>query len=160
MNGFDASAPVHRSSLIVYRLIAALWFGAAVFLAAFAAPAAFSAASNSTEAANVVGAMLTRWHYLALLAPLVLLAFQWRRPHGWAVVVLFLAIVFASAQALVDTRIRGMRMHSVVPISSLSRENPLRRRFGVLHGASSLLLLTQIVAAGVMVGISDSGTES
>jgi len=137
---------------ILHRWIASLWFGGGVFLAAFAAPAAFRAASNSTEAAEVVGAMLTRWHYLALLAPLILLVLQWRHPRGWIVIVLFFGIVFASAQALVDTRIRVMRMRSLVPISSLSPQNPLRRRFGLLHGASSLLLLAQIVTAGIACG--------
>lgn len=152
MNGSDPGAPA-RSSFIVHRLIAALWLGAGVFLAAFGAPAAFSAASNTTEAANVVGAMLTRWHYLALLAPLILLVTQWSRPRAWAVVVLFLAIMFASMQALVDVRIRNIRMQTAVPISSLSRVSPLRRRFDLLHGVSSLLLLGQIVAAGMVVGM-------
>ncbi len=54
-------------------------------------------------------------------------------------------------QALVDTRIRTMRMEASVAISELPREHPLRRRFGVLHGFSTLLLLAQVVAAGAAV---------
>ncbi len=133
------------------RLLAGLWFGSVAFFLAVAAPAAFSAAPNATAAADIVGAMLTRWHYFALLAPLVLLALQWRRPRGWVVVVLFLAIVFASAEAIIDTRVRALRLASIVPISQLSREHPLRRRFGLLHGLSSLLLLAQVVAGGMIV---------
>jgi len=155
MNDEHTATRAHRSSFIVHRWLSALWFGSAVFLAAFAAPAAFRAASNPTEAANVVGAMLTRWHYLALLAPLLLLVLQWRRPRGWAVVVLFAAILMASAQGLVDTRIRSIRMHSVVSISALPERSPVRRRFGLLHGASMILLLGQIAAAGVAVATSD-----
>lgn len=159
MNDERNVAPVHRSTFAVQRWIAALWFGAGVFLAAFAAPAAFRAASNPTEAANVVGAMLTRWHYLALLAPLILLVIQWSRPRAAAVIVLFIAVVLASAEALVDVRIRDLRMHSAISISALPPASPVRRRFGLLHGASSLLLLGQIVAAGVAIGVSDSGTD-
>jgi hypothetical protein len=155
-----AALVVHRSSFIVHRLISSLWFGAGVFLLAIAAPAAFRAASTATEAANVVGAMLNGWHYLALLAPLILIALQWRRPRGWVVALLFAAIVVASAQAMIDMRIRGLRMHSSVPIGSLSREDPLRRRFGLFHGLSSLLLLVQIAGAGVVTCVSDPATET
>jgi hypothetical protein len=95
--------------------------------------------------------MLTRWHYLALLAPLLLLILEWRRPRAWAMAILFAGIVFASAEAIIDTRIRAMRLDSPIPISSLDPEHPLRRRFGLLHGASSLFLLAQVVAAGLIV---------
>lgn len=134
------------------RVIAALWFGSAFFLIAVAAPAAFRAAPNPTAAADVVGAMLTRWHYLALIAPLLLLALQWRRARGIVIALLLFAIVAAAAQALVDVRIRQIRAQSFVPISSLSRTDPVRRQFGMLHGISSVLLLLQGLAAmGVVV---------
>ena len=120
-----------------------------------AATAAFRAASNPTEAANVVGAMLTRWHYLALLAPLALMILEWRRARARMQLVLFAAIVLAALEALADTRIRIMRNDSVVPISSLSPDDPVRRRFGILHGVSSLLLVAQVVTAGAAVVLSD-----
>jgi len=44
-----------------------------------------------------------------------------------------------------------MRMEAAVPISDLPREHPLRRRFGALHGLSTLLLLSQLIAAGATV---------
>ncbi len=159
MNDERHAAPFRRFSVIVYRLISSLWLGGAVFLAAIAAPAAFSAASNTTEAANFVGAMLTRWHYLALLAPLILLIMQWSRPRAWAVLVLFLAIVFASGEAMIDLRIRNMRLHMAVPISSLPPDSAVRRHFGALHGTSVLLLLGQIAAAAIVAGASESGTD-
>ncbi|HEY8133280.1 MAG TPA: hypothetical protein VII12_15500 [Thermoanaerobaculia bacterium] len=106
-------------------------------------------------AADVVGAMLTRWHYLALIAPLILLGLQWRHPRAWMAIVLFSAILFAAAEAMIDVRIRAIRYASPVPISSLSREHPLRRRFGRLHGVSSLLLLAQVLLGGAAV----AGTE-
>lgn len=99
--------------------------------------------------------MLTRWHYIALIAPLVLLAFEWRRSRPLALILLFIAVLFASSQALVDTRIRMLRYSSPVAISYLPPQNPIRRRFGLLHGISSLLLLGQIVVAGAVI-VTDS----
>ncbi|HEX6159986.1 MAG TPA: hypothetical protein VF111_07455, partial [Thermoanaerobaculia bacterium] len=105
------------------RLIAALWAGSGFFLM-LAASAAFRTAPNPTAAADVVGAMLNRWHYIALAAPLALFALELRRARAWVMVVLFVAIVLAAAQAMADLRIRTIRMNSVVPISSLQRTNP------------------------------------
>lgn len=116
-----------------------------------AALAAFRTLNTATDAANVVGAILTRWHYIALLAPLALLAMEWRRSRPLILGLLFSAILLASAQALVDTRVRAMRMESSVPISALAREHPLRRRFGALHGLSSLLLVAQVIVAAAAV---------
>jgi hypothetical protein len=99
--------------------------------------------------------MLMRWHYLALLAPLALMVLEWRRARARMQIVLFAAIVLASLQALADTRIRIIRNDSLVPISSLSPDDPVRRRFGVLHGISSLLLVAQVVLAGAAVVMSD-----
>ncbi len=147
----DSPPPPDRRSLIVDRLIASVWFGSAFFLIAVAAPAAFRAAPNPTAAADVVGAMLTRWHYLALFAPLVLLALLWRRARGVVIALLLAAIVLAAAQALVDVRIRQVRAQSPVAISYLPRTDPVRRQFGILHGISSVLLLLQGLAAGGVV---------
>ena len=79
---------------------------------AIAAPAAFSASPNSTVAADVVGAMLTKWHYLALLAPVVLMLLVARssRPRQALLLVLLgSAILFASLQIALDLRIRVIR---------------------------------------------------
>ena len=135
-------------------MIESLWLGSAVFVIV-AALAAFRTLSMPTDAANVVGAILTRWHYIALLAPLALLALEWRRSRPLILGILFAAILLASAQALVDTRIRTMRMESAVAISDLPREHPLRRRFGLLHGFSTLLLLAQVVAAAAAVVVDE-----
>lgn len=132
------------------RLIQALWLGGGIFLM-LTASAAFNAASNTTDAANVVGAVLTRWHYIALFAPLVLMFLEWRRSRPAMLVILFIAIILASFQALLDTRIRVMRADSIVPISSLPHDDVVRRQFGILHGLSSLFLLGQVIAAGTAV---------
>jgi hypothetical protein len=98
--------------------------------------------------------MLTPWHYISIAAPLALLILK--RGSKTTMVILFLAIVMAAAEAMIDIKIRAIRNNSTVPISSLPLTDPLRRRFGMLHGASSLLLLLQIGAAAVVVGRNDT----
>ena len=139
-----------RSSLAITRLIQAIWLGSGVFLL-LTASAAFNAASNTTDAANVVGAVLVRWHYIALLAPLALMFLEWRRSRPVMLMILFVAVLFASFQGLLDTRIRMIRESSLAPISSLSSSDPVRRQFGMLHGMSSLLLIGQVIAAAAVV---------
>jgi MbtH protein len=134
----------------VHRLIAAIWLGSAVFLM-LAASAAFRAAGSATVAADVVGSMLTRWHYIALAAPLALFVLELRAARRVIVMVLFTSVMLAAAQAFVDLRIRAIRHAAVVPISDLDRSDPVRRRFGALHGFSMLLLLLQAVAGAVVV---------
>lgn len=135
---------------MLVRLVSALWLGSAFFLM-LAASAAFRSSPNSTVAADVVGAMLNRWHYIALIAPLALFALELRNGRKLVLIVLFLAIVLAASQAFVDLRIRTIRMSSPIPMSELSKDDPIRRKFGALHGVSMLLLLLQAISAGVVV---------
>ena len=133
------------------RLIAALWLGSAFFLM-LSASAAFRAAGNTSVAADVVGSMLTRWHYIALAVPLALFALELRRARPLILIVLFVAIVLAAGQSFVDLRIRSIRASSPIAISNLDRTDPVRRRFGALHGLSMVLLLAQtLIAASVVL---------
>ena len=136
------------------RLIAALWLGSAFFLM-LAASAAFRAAPNPTAAADVVGAMLNRWHYIALAAPLILFGLELRNARKLVLIALFVAIVLAATQALVDLRIRTIRMNATTPISELAKDDPVRRKFGALHGISMMLLLLQTISAAVVVASRD-----
>ncbi len=124
-----------------------------------AASAAFRAAPDATTAADVVGAMLTRWHYIALAAPLLLFALELRKSRRFVLIMLFVALLIAAAQVVIDLRIRTIRMMSPVPISSLDRNHPVRKRFGALHGASMLLLLAQTIAAAAVVAARPKGDE-
>ncbi|HWS71418.1 MAG TPA: hypothetical protein VN605_04860 [Thermoanaerobaculia bacterium] len=132
------------------KLLSALWFGAGAFIL-IAAAAIFRAAESPTIAANVVGAMLTRWHYLALLIPVALVFVLRNRARSIVMAALFTAIILASVQAFVDLRIRQIRASTPIAISALDRDDPLRRQFGMLHGLSSLLLVVQVLAAAAVV---------
>ena len=138
------------------RLIAALWLGGGAVLLAIAAPAAFRGAGDPTHAASIVGDMLGQWRYLAVGAPaLLLILAAVRRGRRGPVILVALALVLALAQMAVDTRIHRIRRESAVPISSLDKSDPVRRHFGMLHGASSGLMLLQIIAAAAVVWIEE-----
>lgn len=124
-----------------------------------AASAAFRAAPDASVAADVVGAILTRWHYIALAAPLVLFALELRHVRRVVLNVLFAALLLAALQVFVDLQIRAIRASSIVPVSSLDSSDPVRKRFGALHGASMTLLLLQAVAAAIVVGAGEKKIE-
>ena len=133
----------------IRSLLAALWVGSGAFLIAVAAPAAFRFAGDRTAAANIVGAMLTRWHYIAIAVPVILLILELRRgARTLPVLLLSLALLFAAGQAGADLRIRSIRLGSPVPISDLSSTDPVRRQFGMLLGVSSMLMLLQTLLGG------------
>ena len=140
---------------IAMRLVAALWLGGAAFLLFVAAPAAFRASDSPTNAANVVGAMLTWWHTIGLALPILLLILGWNHVRGWVKAVLFAAVILTALEIGIDLRIRAIRDGSPVPISSLPRESEVRKKFGFLHGLSSLLLLGQLAAAVTTVATRD-----
>ena len=116
-----------------------------------AASATFRAAPTPHSAADIVGALLTRWHYIALGAPLLLFVLELRNVRRAVLIVLFVAILLAAAQVFVDLRIRSIRRDSITPISELDRSDPIRRKFGALHGVSMLLLVLQTIAAATVV---------
>lgn len=137
--------------LALVRLLEAFWLGSAIFLVTVAAPAAFRGAGGPSAAADVVGLMLTRWHYIALVVPVILLLLNLRRGRSLVVALLTLVIFFAAMQGMVDLRARALRVSSVVPISSLEPAHPVRRQFGRLHGFSMMLLAAQIVGGMAIV---------
>ena len=138
------------------RLIAALWLGGGAVLLAIAAPAAFRGAGDPTHAASIVGDMLGQWRYLAIGAPVLLLILSAvRRGRRGPMILVALALLLAFAQMAVDAQIHKIRLQSSVPISSLEKSDPVRRHFGMLHGASSGLMLLQLIAAAAVVWIEE-----
>jgi hypothetical protein len=138
-------APYGSFSIFLRRMIAALWFGSGLFIV-IAAAAVFRAAGP-----DAIGAILTRWHYIALIAPLALVFFEWRKQRTRMVLLLFIAILIAASESVLDVRIAAMRRDSPVPIRSLSRDSVVRRRFGMMHGMSTLLLIVDVVAAAAVI---------
>ncbi len=147
-----------RALTTLARLSLALWVGGGAFLAAIAAPAAFSAAGEPGTAAAVVGAMLSKWHWLSVIGPLLVLLsrrFRWK----WPLALIVAAVVLANAQWMVDNRIHDVRASIAGSISDLDRSDPVRRHFGALHGVSMTLLLGQLLC-GVAVVATEREPES
>jgi len=103
--------------------------------------------------------MLGAWHYLALGAPILLLMIEWRRARGAVIAVIFAGVMFAAFEAGIDLKIRAIRNASPVPISELSRQDPVRRQFGMLHGVSSLALVVQVLIAGISTVVIERDTS-
>ena len=95
--------------------------------------------------------MLTRWHYVALLAPLLLFALEWRRNRPLVVSLLFSALILGATQGMVDLRIRAIRELAPRGMGMLDPDDPLRRHFGMLHGISMTLIALQVLLAGIVV---------
>jgi hypothetical protein len=140
--------------LALVRLLETMWLGGAIFLVTVAAPAAFKAAGGPSAAADVVGVMLNRWHYIALVIPVLLLLLNLRAGRPLVVALLTVVIFFAALQGMVDLRARSIRLSSAVPVSSLEPDHPVRRQFGRLHGMSMMLLAAQILGG---IGIVAAG---
>lgn len=137
-------------------LTLAIWFGGGLAIAAIAAPAAFQGSPDPTAAASIVSILLRRWHWIAISAPLILLLMarpRAARPSTGMLKVLIVAGVLAVSQTGLDHSIHSIRAGSPVSISALSESDPVRRKFGMLHGASSMLMAVQLLLAGIAIGL-------
>jgi hypothetical protein len=143
--------------------VIAAWLGSGAFLMLVAAPSAFRNAPDSGIAGNIVGSMLDRWHYVAIFAPAILLIAEWRKERlqrTAPVLLLVAALLFASLQVLADVRVHRIRDASLVPIGMLSKSDPVRKRFGMMHGISSALMLAQVLMAAGVIVVSRPKTDS
>lgn len=132
----------------------ALWIGASLFFAAVVTPALF-AVSAPEDAARAVGRMLPRLDILTITLTGLAAALLVRK--SWPMRLLLVGIILAAAlsEFWVTPAVAAMREQAGAPISSLSKEDPLRKRFGMLHGLSSSLLVLRIllgVATLVLAG--------
>lgn len=141
----------------VRMILLSVWFGGGVFLAAVGTPAAFAGSPDRTTAGTIAGLMLSRWHYVSLLAPAILLGLEWRDGlrRNLRMLLLAAAIVGAAAQVGVDMKLRAIRNSQPGGMSLLAPDDPTRRLFGALHGVSALLFGVQLLCGlGVLVSAS------
>jgi hypothetical protein len=140
-------------------LALALWVGGMAALGALAAPAIFDvlqahdAEGGRILAGDVFGEVLRRFRLLEYAAALVLLgslgarAALGRRPAALGVrmgiVTAMLALSLFSGTWLTQ-QIERMQDEIGVPVASLPGTDPRRSRFGLLHGASTMLMLVNL----------------
>ncbi len=141
---------MNRWRLALVRLLESFWLGSAIFLMAFAAPAAFRAAGGPSAAASVVVAMLDRWHYISLVVPVLLLLLNLRAGRSSIIALLTVTTFVAASQGMIDLKVRALAAASLVPISSLASNDPVRKAFMSLHGMSMMFLLFQIIL-GILI---------
>jgi len=135
-------------------LVASLWAGSVWAVSYLAAPSAF-AVLDSTRAGNVVGTMLTRVAWLAIVLALLLTVLVWRssdldaRRRRWLYALAggMLAcslVVYLGLQPLMAGIREGAGPAGV-------RASPQWGMFAALHGVSQLLYLVESVLGAILV---------
>ena len=147
-------------------ILLACWFGAALFLGAVVAPAAFGVLRSFglSNANEIAGSMVTRslsvinvaGFLIALLLLLSLLL--WRNSAGRVsfilecVCLVVIAIGTGVGHWVIAARMRALRAAMVLPIDQIAADDPRRIAFGALHGYSvNVLGLAMIAALVAMV---------
>lgn len=150
---------------LVVLIALAGWLGAAVLVAGVVAPAAFAVLPSRDLAGALVGRVLPVLFVTGMAVGMLPLILHGRVPRSRAVVVLGIAMVVAcaAAQFVVGRRIAVVRAAIAGPVDGLAVDDPHRRAFGRLHGASVGLLgaamLAAVVAAGIVVRASQSSAS-
>jgi hypothetical protein len=142
-------------------VVATLWLGAAVVVAAVVAPAAFAVLPSRTMAGAVVGRVLPVIFLSGCLAAAACLALELSgRMSARGSLRITSAVVWlvacAAAQFVVSPRIERLRAGAGGPIDALAADAPIRVAFGRLHGVSVGLLGVAILGA-LAIGISAIG---
>jgi len=129
-------------------LALAFWFGGG--LATFLATSAvFQRAPDRKVAGDLAGAILARTGLARSVAVALLVIAIALGARGGAV---DLGIACAALQGLAvvaDLLTRKARREAGGTIDALPPGDPLRRRFAALHGVAMLVLLLQVLAAGI-----------
>ena len=135
-------------------LLAALWAGSVWAVSYLAAPSAF-AVLDSTRAGDVVGVMLTREAWLAIVLALLLGVLVWRsadldarrrRCLAWLAggMLACSLVVYLGLQPLMAAIREGAGPAGV-------RASPQWGTFAALHGVSQLLYLVESVLGAILV---------
>ena len=144
---------------LVSVLTLIVWIGGAITIAGLVAPSAF-AVLPSTDAAQVVGETLRRFHFVGyaagvvLVGTLVLAALIGPRPHAfwWRLWIAGLMLIATLVSGLwVSGRVADLRREIGVPVSSLSPTDGRRVAFGRWHALSTALTAFTI-AGGLVLG--------
>lgn len=153
-----------RIGRVIWLLWLGVWLGAGLSSYFFAAPAIFefvgSVLADSSEAGTLAGAVFARQSAMTLLVlPVLLGGWGWlgrgtSRRAQWAVLLLLgAAFLLALLEAFYITpQIETLRMELGARFGTVAAapgEDPDRRRFGMLHGASMVRALVELLLGGV-----------
>ena len=124
-----------------------LWLGSGIGIT-LGTRIAFKLAGGTPLAGQIAAESLSTlskvtWAAIALIAAAALLGVR----GAWLWPVLGAALAFLVSQLAVTPVLRRMRQAAGGSMENLSKDDPQRRRFGMLHGVSMLLLLAQLAGA-------------
>ena len=137
-----------------HHLLLVAFLGAIALFATTVTPALFATLPPSM-AARVVGRVLPVLDAVGLALGLAAVALGASGRSGRSAVVLglVLASLAAASLFLVTPEIASLRRAAGEGLSHLPPTDPLRRRFGLLHGVSTVLFGLQAVLAGALVAL-------
>jgi len=137
-----------------HRLLLVAFLGALALFATTVTPALFATLPPGS-AARVVGRVLPALDWAGLLLGLAAVALGATGRSGRAAVVLgaVLAVLAAASLFVVTPEIARLRQATGDALSHLPPIDPARRRFGMLHGLSTVLFGLQAVMAVALVAL-------
>jgi hypothetical protein len=137
-----------------HRLLLVAFLGAVALFATTVTPTLFATVPPSV-AARVVGRVLPVLDAVGLALGLTAVALGATRRSGRAAVVLggVLAALAAASLFVVTPEIASIRRATGDSLSHLPPTDPSRRRFGMLHGLSTVLFGLQAVMAVALVAL-------
>ncbi len=137
-----------------HRLLLVGFLGALALFATTVTPALFATVPPAT-AARVVGRVLPVLDAVGLLLGLaaVALGASGRSARAAMVLGLVLAVLAAVSLLVVTPEIASIRRSTGETLSHLPPGDPTRRRFGMLHGISTVLFGLQAVLALALVAL-------
>ncbi len=137
-----------------HRLLLVAFLGALALFATTVTPALFATVPPST-AARVVGRVLGVLDAVGLVLGLaaVALGATGRSPRPAVVLGGVLAALAAASLFLVTPEIAAIRRAAGEALSHLPPGDPTRRRFGMLHGISTVLFGLQALVAAALVAL-------
>jgi len=137
-----------------HRLLLVAFLGALALFATTVTPALFATLPPGS-AARVVGRVLPALDWAGLLLGLAAVALGATGRSGRAPVVLgaVLAVLAAASLFVVTPEIARIRQATGDALSHLPPTDPARRRFGMLHGLSTVLFGLQAVMAVALVAL-------
>ena len=137
-----------------HRLLLVAFLGAVALFASTVTPALFAVARPSV-AARVVGRVLPVLDAVGLALGLAAVALGATGRSGRAAVVLggVLAALAAASLFVVTPEIASIRRATGDTLSHLPPTDPARRRFGMLHGISTVLFGLQAVMAVALLAL-------
>jgi hypothetical protein len=126
----------------------AIWFGGGI-ATMLATSAVFARAESRRIAGDFAGAILRRTNFLREAAVVVFVVAVLLGARGASTWSGAGCVLLQLAAIPVDAATRKLRRELGGSVEALTADDARRRRFGALHGVAMLLLLLQIVAAGV-----------